>query len=87
MNDSYAPLLEATQRVAAEYQDAYPDLDASNLREVARYVRDVITLDDPAPVGAATLIDYGDALSDAYRVVLEATDAEVDALPNGPVLA
>jgi hypothetical protein len=79
-------------RIARRDWDASVDNHLADDYTAALEMRNVLSLDSPPPVGAATLIDYSIEESDptlraelaleyaAYRTVLLASDEEVEGL-------
>jgi hypothetical protein len=69
-------LKDAIAIVAADQRQGYPDMTDA---EAVAHVRNTVTFSDPAPVGAYPLDDDGSDEATAYRMVLSATDADLDA--------
>lgn len=73
-------LAHAVALVAVDVLGNPFDDEPVSIADAMRYVRDVIRLpEDPPTMGAHPLDDNGTTDAQAYRLVLQATDAEIAA--------
>lgn len=71
MSISYS---DAIAMVVADVRESYPEISEADALE---HVFNTITVNGKVP-GAEELVDYGDELSEAYKVVLTESYAPID---------
>lgn len=69
---------DAVAMVVADVRESYPEISETDAIE---HVLDTVTLNGNVP-GAEEFFDYGDELSEAYKVVLTESFAPID-VQNG----
>jgi hypothetical protein len=62
---------EAVRLVVADvYENEWAVEEQISDADAIAHVRNTISLQDPAPLGAVTFEDYEDELSEAYKIIL-----------------
>lgn len=74
--ESTMDLSRAIDLVTQDQRESSPDMSRA---EAVKHARDVISLPGKFTPGTVELDDQGDELSQAYRVVLSASDGEISA--------